>query len=217
MPPIFFLLLRRHNNLDVISYSRLTAGQSVADCLSKCRVNQECYSFNYNKLTKWCYLGTTEEINLRQTRNTKWAAGVRRCVEHVGNAPWTNDEFSGGAAGTEPTAPTLPVIADSTATANTINWSYTAPSTAGTTADGTASAIASYRLTCSAVSGNSAFPTIVKSYPTTAGALTCAAATATTGCTIGGLALTTYSCTLVAINNEGLESPPLTFPSVLVA
>jgi hypothetical protein len=210
------ILIHRHRNIDVVAYSRLPSGQSVADCLNRCRANQECYSFNYNKLTKWCYISTSEELNLKQVKNSKWAAGVRRCVDHVGNAPWSNGEFTGGAAGTEPTAPTLPGIADAT-TANTINWSYTAPSTAGTTADGTASAIASYRFTCSAVSGNSAFPTIVKSYPTTAGALTCVAATVGTGCTIGGLALTTYSCTLVAINNEGLESPPLTFPSVLVA
>lgn len=88
-----------HNNIEVIAYSRLSAQQSVADCVNKCRVNQECYSFNYNKVTKWCYIGTTEEDFLRQTRNSKYTAGVRRCVEHVDNAAWTNEEFAGGIGG----------------------------------------------------------------------------------------------------------------------
>lgn len=86
-----------HDNIEVIAYSRLSTGKSVADCLHMCRVNQECYSFNYNKLTKWCYIGTTEDVH--QTRNSKYVAGVRRCVEHINNNAWTNEEFAGGVGG----------------------------------------------------------------------------------------------------------------------
>ena len=88
-----------HDNIEIIAYSRLSKEKSVRDCLKMCRKNQECYSFNYNKLTKWCYIGTTEETCLHQTRNSKYAAGVRRCVEHVDNTAWTNEEFAGGVGG----------------------------------------------------------------------------------------------------------------------
>jgi hypothetical protein len=70
-----FIPVCRINNLDVITSSRLLAGQSVQECMAKCRKNQECYSFNYNKLTKWCYIGSTEELDMRQAKNSKWAAG----------------------------------------------------------------------------------------------------------------------------------------------
>jgi hypothetical protein len=86
----------RSNNLDVISYSRLPGGQNTQDCMARCRKNQECYSFNYNKLAKWCYLGTSEERDLRQTKNNKWAAGYRRCIEQINSSEWTNAEHFGG-------------------------------------------------------------------------------------------------------------------------
>ena len=85
-----------HDNIEVIAFSRLTKKHSARDCLNTCRINEECYSFNYNKVSKWCYIGTTEEANLHQSRNSKYVAGVRRCIEHVDNSPWTNEEFAGG-------------------------------------------------------------------------------------------------------------------------
>jgi hypothetical protein len=191
--------------------------------LNKCRGNQECSSFNYNKLTKWCYLGTTEEIYLRQTRNSKWAAGVRRCVEHIGNAPWNNDEFSGGAEGTAPVAPTGLQLIDATQAGgqNSINWSVTWGTTAGTTADGSPSAIAAFRLTCTATSaGSSTYPTVVKTYTKASvdanGFCTGVASTTLVGCNLNGLSITTYSCSIVTINTEGLESPAFTPASVTV-
>ncbi len=81
----------------------------MADCLARCRKNQECYSFNYNKLTKWCYLGTTEELNLRQTRNSKWASGYRRCIEQFTSMPWNNEEDFGGIPLSPPTASPPPI------------------------------------------------------------------------------------------------------------
>ena len=101
---------------------------------------------------------------------------------------------------------------------NSINWSVTPGLTAGTAANGDPSTIASYRLTCSATSGNSAYPTVVKTYPK-ATADTCSGAagsTATTGCNLPGLSITAYSCSIVAINAEGIESPALTGPVTVV-
>lgn len=206
--PIFFSPFYRNNNIEVMSYSRLAADQSIEDCLALCRSNQECYSFNYNKLTKWCYLGTTEETDLLQTKSNKWTAGYRRCVEHISNDPWNNDEFAGGALGTAPTAVTSILVAASTITPNTINFSFTAQTTPGTKADGTASSIASYKVRCSPTTGSSTYPAVTKSYPTTAGILTCGSATATTGCSFGGLAATvSYTCAVTPINTEGMEGP----------
>ena len=203
--PFSSIILCSHNNIAVISYSRLTAGQSVADCLNKCRANQECYSFNYNKVTKWCYLGTTEEVMLRQTRNSKYASGVRRCVEHVGNAPWTNDEFTGGSEGTAPTAPAI-ALAVSTAL-NSVQVTLTAPSTFGTTAEGAASTVGLYRVTCYPTSGNSAYPTVVKTNLVPAAAAD-----------FGGLASgVAYSCAVVVTNAQGLESVSVTASASVIA
>ncbi len=148
---------------------------------------------------------------LRQTRNSKWASGVRRCVEHVGNAPWTNEEFAGGAEGTAPTPVTVVSIADAS-TQNTLNLGFTAPTTPGTTADGTASAIAFYKITCSATTGS--YPAVTK---VIAGTTTCASATSGAGCAFGGLAVgASYTCSIVAINNEGVESPAVITPAATV-
>jgi hypothetical protein len=199
-----FIILCSHNNIDVISYSRLTAGQSVADCLNKCRANQECYSFNYNKVTKWCYLGTTEEVMLRQTRNSKWAAGYRRCVEQISNDPWTNDEFSGGSSGTGPNPVKSITVVDS-GTANNLDITIVAPDTLGTTADGSASTLKGYRITCSSVSGSSSYPAVTRTLTVLTGS-------------IPGLAVgQKYTCSAVVVNAEGVESSAVVSSAVEVA
>ncbi|KAL4520356.1 hypothetical protein Ndes2526B_g01119 [Nannochloris sp. 'desiccata'] len=207
-----------HDNLEVISYQRLGVGQTVADCLTMCRRDQDCYAFNYQKLSKWCYLGTTEESDLVTTKNNKWAAGYRRCVEHTSDDGWSNEGFFGGATGTAPT----PVIAlnfiDSTIAVNTLQFSFTPPATAGTRDDGSPSVIEKYRVRCMATSGS--YPDISKTL-TAAEAAVCLAApatpaTSTTGCPIGGLANTTYLCSVVTINTESLESEPASFGPVTV-
>ncbi|KAL4538765.1 hypothetical protein Ndes2526B_g02955 [Nannochloris sp. 'desiccata'] len=179
-----------HSNIDVISYSRLASGLSVTDCMRKCRSNQECYSFNYNKLTKWCYLGTTEEANLRRARSSKWAAGYRRCVEHIDNNAWTNDEFSGGIPTTVPDAPAIGTFTAISATEATGTW--TAPAF-----DGDA-AITSYDIQCT----NSVLPSDVVTdigVPASSACTGSSCSTVITGLTSGA----TYTCKVRAVNSVG--------------
>ena len=194
-------LLCRSNNIEVLSYSRLTSGQSVEDCMAKCRVNQECYSFNYNKLTKWCYLGTTEETDVRTVRNPKFAVGFRRCVDHINNNAWNNDEFSGG----NPTAAPGPVtgltVADSTASTNTLDVVFVAPTTFGTNDDGSASTLASYRVTCTSANG---LVVATVGFSGVSG-------------TVGGLANGAYTCSVVVVNSAALESTAVVSASATVA
>jgi hypothetical protein len=190
--------------------------------LALCRADQECYSFNYNKVSKWCYLGTTEEADLAAGKNTKWASGFRRCIEHTSNDAWENAEFAGGAQGTPPTSVAALNFVDSTLATNTLQFSFTPPSTAGTKADGSNSAIQKYKIRCMPTTGPSTLPDISKTL-SAADAAAClvapgTAATGTTGCAIGGLAdATTYQCAVVAFNTESLESTPVSSTATVLA
>ncbi|KAG7673802.1 hypothetical protein KSW81_006993 [Nannochloris sp. 'desiccata'] len=190
-----------HNNIDVIAYSRLPSGQSVANCLALCRSNQECYSFNYNKLTKWCYIGTTEETNLRQTRNGKWAAGYRRCVEQINNNPWTNEEFNGGSPSSGPQPVTTLNVVDSV-TNNALDVTFVAPTVFGVGDDGVAAIFGSYKVSCTS---------------TTTGAVTTNTFTTGSPITFGGLATQSYICSVVVVNDDGLESTAVVFTPVAVS
>ncbi|KAH7621912.1 hypothetical protein NADE_004506 [Nannochloris sp. 'desiccata'] len=190
-----------HNNIDVIAYSRLPSGQSVANCLALCRRNQECYSFNYNKLTKWCYIGTTEETNLRQTRNGKWAAGYRRCVEQINNDPWTNDEFSGGDPGNPEPVTALNVVDSSTA--NSLDVNFTPPTDFGVGADGVAAILASYKVSCTSTTTGTTITNVFTTGPVLL---------------FGGLVPTqSYICSVVVVNDDGLESTAVTSLAIAVA
>ncbi len=110
-------------------------------------------------------------------------------------------------------------VIDATAQ-NTINFSVSPGSTAGTTADGSASTISYYRITCNAASGSTSYPAVTKTYTKTQTDATACVGTAATdaaGCAFGGLSLTTYTCTIVPVNTEGLEGPAFTTASVTVA
>ena len=86
----------RYTNLEITSFSRLSSSGTTLDCLNKCRVNQDCYSFNYDKAKKWCYISISEKSDLVIRSDAKYAAGYRKCVEHADNNGWDNPEFSGG-------------------------------------------------------------------------------------------------------------------------
>ena len=88
---------------------------------------------------------------------------------------------------------------------NTLAVTVVAPSTAGTTADGAASAVSAYKVTCSNVSGSSAYPAVVASFTGIGPNL------------VGGLASgQTYSCSVVVVNTQGMESTSVTSPAVKV-
>ena len=89
-------LLYRFRNLDVTGYSRLGNNATTLDCLNKCRSDQECFSFNYDKTKKWCYISLSEKSDLVVARDGKFAAGYRKCVAHTGNGAWDNPGFNGG-------------------------------------------------------------------------------------------------------------------------
>ena len=86
----------RFRNLEVTSYSRLGNNATTLDCLNKCGADQDCYSFNYDKSKKWCYISITEKTSLKSVRDGKYAGGYRKCIEHIGNNGWDNPAFSGG-------------------------------------------------------------------------------------------------------------------------
>ena len=56
-----------------------------------CRSNKQCYSFNYDKTKKWCYLGNNDLSELKRKRYAKYTAGYRLCVEQSNNNSWVSD------------------------------------------------------------------------------------------------------------------------------
>ena len=95
-PPPNPFLICRFRNLDVTAYSRLGNNATTLDCLNKCRADQDCYSFNYDKTKKWCYISLSEKTDLVSARDGKFAAGYRKCIANTGNDGWNNPGFNGG-------------------------------------------------------------------------------------------------------------------------
>lgn len=196
----------------MLSYSRLSTGQSAADCMKLCRANQECYSFNYNKLTKWCYLGITDESDLKQTSNGKWTVGYRKCVEHSDSNTWGGEQYSSGSGGAPGPVTDLSVF-DSSSTSNALTISFTTPATAGTNSDGAPSTINTYKITCTPID-TATTRSVTKNYSPEQASCTAP----DTSCTVqfGGLSLVDYTCSVRAINEALVQGPAVVSDPVKV-
>jgi hypothetical protein len=78
----------------VYKFFRGATTSSARDCSDACRKDLNCYAFNHVKLTKWCYLGSTQKRNLKFVDNSKMASGFRQCSTHSTNAGWTSEIFT---------------------------------------------------------------------------------------------------------------------------
>ncbi len=70
-------LCRYDKKFEMYKFFRQTAGGSTADCVRACLEDVTCRSFSYQKLTKWCYLGVTEDEFLDKSSDGKWICGYK--------------------------------------------------------------------------------------------------------------------------------------------
>ena len=61
---------------------------SVLKCNALCQAEIECWSWNYDKNRKMCYLMSSEESELSSQKAGAWASGFRQCK--AADADWDN-------------------------------------------------------------------------------------------------------------------------------
>ena len=76
--------------------SKLKVRQGAMDCLKLCSANSDCWTFNYLKSKKLCYLmsSTSEEVDAR--KSGQFACGYRQCEDTDGSWNNTPMDFNSG-------------------------------------------------------------------------------------------------------------------------
>lgn len=138
----------KYDNLEIMTYKRLSSNETVLDCLEMCKQDQDCLSFNYEKVKKWCYLSISHWDTLASKRNSKFSTGYRKCTEHADDNSWDNTEFAGGIEGTEPSPPeNVAVVGNPASDTVTVTWAQ--PAFPGTIDGINYATISGYTVACS--------------------------------------------------------------------
>ena len=78
----------RYSSGDVYGVSTLKSGQGVIDCSNKCANDPDCWSFDYQKNIKLCFvMSSGNEVSTE--RATAWSSGHREC-SMSGEDNWIN-------------------------------------------------------------------------------------------------------------------------------
>lgn len=68
---------------------RLEAGEGTLACLNLCRADSTCWSFNFNKTRKRCYLLSSSDEDASKRSSVAFSSGYRYCEET--DVEWDNE------------------------------------------------------------------------------------------------------------------------------
>ena len=73
-----FYCCRYDTSFGVFKVVRLNTASGTADCATACQNEDVCRAFNYDKVSKWCYLGIDIIVDqLDPVSDPKWACGFK--------------------------------------------------------------------------------------------------------------------------------------------